>query len=504
MLGLRDPQVLEPEALSDLLELVKTEDYRGDHDYWLELMFACHAATHGEGVEEFARWCESDPEYAGIGDMVRYRWSTVSLDRADGVTWRTLHKHLREHAGPDAAAELWRAAREAERGSAADDFDDFEEEAPTGRRLSIGPFLTDHGLLAQRPPEWLSRWLLPRGGVGVLFGETGSLKSFVAFGMARDLAHGLPTLLDPPDTRREPVQVVYVAGEGGSGYRARMQAHLMARGLDPYDPPVVPFFMLQQPVMLNRADQMDRLAERILRLPEADHRLVVFDTLASCLDGDENSAQDVGAAIRNQYALRDRCGATVLAVHHSGYGDRGRERGSSGIRANVDSSVRLSNARKSGPNPSVDFQVMKMKDGADGWGGTIDLGWQHFEAPDGDGVLQPTRSLAVVGCSVRGERVEAPRERQRREPTPTEQQNLAVSEILAGAPSGTLREDLMRRVMDDLNVSDKTAISRLKGAVKQLSEDYRWETNPHRGNRISLVRLRGEPAAEDFEGADDD
>ena len=64
---------------------------------------------------------------------------------------------------------------------------------------------------------------------------------------------------------------------------------------------------------------------------------MVFDTLAHCFGGnDENSAEDMGAFIQDCDAIKQRTGATVIVVHHSGKNEEAGARGSSALRGALD------------------------------------------------------------------------------------------------------------------------------------------------------------------------
>ena len=81
-------------------------------------------------------------------------------------------------------------------------------------------------------------------------------------------------------------------------------------------------------------------------LPDAEIALIVVDTLARTIgDGDENSAKDMSVFIQNLDAIRELTGAHVLVIHHSGKdADRGA-RGSSALRAAVDTELSISAER---------------------------------------------------------------------------------------------------------------------------------------------------------------
>ena len=87
---------LSNDELSKLLACIDTEDYRGKHDDWLALMFACHCITGGTGLEVFRNWCMRDRKYAADQERIIYRWSTVEDDKPGGITERSLFEWFPE------------------------------------------------------------------------------------------------------------------------------------------------------------------------------------------------------------------------------------------------------------------------------------------------------------------------------------------------------------------------------------------------------------------------
>ena len=80
-----------------LVQLDPTE-FR-DHDKWLKFMMACHAATQGEGLDEFVTWSTGDPEFAHHGSSIAYRWDTLDADKAQGISHLTFRKVVEDHGG---------------------------------------------------------------------------------------------------------------------------------------------------------------------------------------------------------------------------------------------------------------------------------------------------------------------------------------------------------------------------------------------------------------------
>lgn len=90
---------LSEDELKSLLDQIDVEDYRGKHDDWLSLMFACHHATGGEGRNVFVDWCVGDAAYAQDEGQIMYRWDSILDGDGPLVTYRTLLNAVRETGG---------------------------------------------------------------------------------------------------------------------------------------------------------------------------------------------------------------------------------------------------------------------------------------------------------------------------------------------------------------------------------------------------------------------
>jgi hypothetical protein len=68
--------------------------------------------------------------------------------------------------------------------------------------------------------------------------------------------------------------------------------------------------------------------------------LIVVDTLARSMgDGDENTAKDAAMFVRNCDLIREATGAHVMVIHHTGKDEERGARGSSALRAAVDTEI---------------------------------------------------------------------------------------------------------------------------------------------------------------------
>lgn len=182
--------------------------------------------------------------------------------------------------------------------------------------------------LVQNPvaPDWLIRKWLTRDSLNCLFGESTAGKSFLAIDWALHVATGLPW----QGQKVKPGVVLYICGEGHAGISRRLAAWTQVHGLFPEGR----FFVSQRAIVLNAAGAAAVLAE-IQRLA-VTLSMIIVDTMAWALEGDENSAEDIGAFMRALGEIRRDTKATVIIVHHTGHGDKTRTRGSSALRAGVD------------------------------------------------------------------------------------------------------------------------------------------------------------------------
>lgn len=179
------------------------------------------------------------------------------------------------------------------------------------------------------------------GGLGLMWGEAGVGKSFVACSLAAAVATKRPWL-------GHPVQggsVVYIAGEGGAqGTARRLDAAITAlHCCDPDDGPV-PLWIVTPGVNL-----VEGPAELIRLMGDMQPELIVVDTLARCFGGDENSTEDMSKFVRTLDLLRDLNGGSVLVVHHANKTNKsgsGKVRGSSVLYGAVDVSMQLVKGEK--------------------------------------------------------------------------------------------------------------------------------------------------------------
>lgn len=215
-----------------------------------------------------------------------------------------------------------------------------------GRAGEIGRhLLTAAGIADLAPPSWLVEEYLTDGSLAVLWGDPGSYKSFLALDWALCVATGTPWLGRRVRTGR----VLYVAGEGATGFRQRVPAWEQARGV----PAGAGFHLYPRGLDLRSEEDAVGLIEVAERLTPS---LVVFDTLARMHTGDENSTQDMSLVIQTADALREATGCAVLFVHHAN--KSGGYRGSSALLGASDAFLEA----QKGPGGRLTLRCNKQKD----------------------------------------------------------------------------------------------------------------------------------------------
>lgn len=174
----------------------------------------------------------------------------------------------------------------------------------------------------ESPVEWLIDNEVPDKALTVLYGQSGSCKSFLAIDYAAQIA-------------RER-NIIYIAAEGKSGYYARYHAWLKHCG---YKKPGK-FNLVPKAVQMLKENEVNEFIEACLDYKPA---VVVIDTLSrSMVGGDENNQKDMGLFVHSCDMIREKLNCAVMVIHHTGKtGDN--ERGSSVLRAAADMMISVTN-----------------------------------------------------------------------------------------------------------------------------------------------------------------
>jgi hypothetical protein len=173
--------------------------------------------------------------------------------------------------------------------------------------------------------DWLIEDVVPRAQVGVIYGASGSGKTFFALDMACAVQRGGVWRMK----HIEQADTFYVAAEAGNGIKKRIAAYLQFHGAGP-----MPWFVDYQP-NLATLESVHAISTSI-KLRSQNAGLIFLDTLSLSHDGDENSSKDMSLVLRHCKILSDDTGALVVLVHHTGKDESKGMRGSSSLYAGAD------------------------------------------------------------------------------------------------------------------------------------------------------------------------
>ena len=186
---------------------------------------------------------------------------------------------------------------------------------------------------------YLVKGLLSSGAMSVIYGPSNSGKTFFALDLAYHIAIGAPWR----GRRVVQASVLYLAAEGGTGVLNRISALKHRHGV--CDVPMA-VKRAGMDLLHDQADLQhiaDLAAQVKARNPQAP-LLIVIDTLSRIMaGGDENSAADMTALIRNVDGIRELTGAHIVLVHHTGKDAAKGARGHSSLRAATDTEIEVAN-----------------------------------------------------------------------------------------------------------------------------------------------------------------
>jgi AAA domain len=282
--------------------------------------------------------------------------------------------------------------------------------------------------------DYMIKGLIPSRGFGVIYGASGTFKSFVALDMAYHAALGW----NWAGRRASQGVALYIAAEGMGGMAKRVEGFRMAHGDWPGR---VPFALMPaSPNLGSTKGDLDRLISSIDSMGR-DPNLIVLDTLSQMLHGAEENGAGMTAFIQNAQTLATRFDCFVIAVHHTGHGPQDRMRGHSSLKAAVDTAIRVEKL-PDGYSSAVTFE--KNKDGKS------------------DITFTATLKTTVVGKDDEGEDVEtlivssidegvAPRSQERKRPScrqaplPPSLRSRRASGLTAPWPMSRVRYQTIRR-----------------------------------------------------------
>lgn len=219
----------------------------------------------------------------------------------------------------------------------------------TGR----APWLTqaDEFCAKPSPIRWLVKKWIQSDGLAMVFGDSGAGKTFVVLDWVLRMAAGIENWAG---LRVRPGGVVYLAGEGHHGLKARIagwKKYYQAEHLN--------MWISGGACDLNTTEGLAHTVSEIRALEAQNIAVIVVDTLHRFLNGDENKAVDAKTMLDSCAVLQETFGCSVILVHHTGTAQdaKGRARGSSSWRGALDNQILVTAS-----GDGVKLEQVKQKD----------------------------------------------------------------------------------------------------------------------------------------------
>lgn len=219
-------------------------------------------------------------------------------------------------------------------------------------------FVDIEELLRQPAQVWRVLRVIPARGLIVIWGASGSGKTFIALDMICAVLRGLRWA---GRRTRGGGAAAYIAAEGH--LRDRLDAYLRHNDLAPTD--LCGLRILDSAVnLLDPAADIQPLLEALREVAREAGGLamVVIDTLNRVMPGgDENSPEDMGRLIAAAKMIERELECGVVFIHHSGKDESRGSRGHSSLKAATDAELSI---KRDGDIRTVTTE--KVRDGADG------------------------------------------------------------------------------------------------------------------------------------------
>ncbi len=355
-----------------------TSELFPEREDYVKVAYAIKAAAPGgyeyEARDLYLEWCDrwDDPEGKGNDqDIAMADWNRAK------PPFKTGYRFLVQFAP---GLFFQPATEDDTRAQEITDMFSQESEHSEGLRL-----LDLNDVFDLPDPKFLIDRHIPETGFGLLYGDPGAGKSFLALDMSLAIAFGRHDWHGDEIAARNGGRVLYIAGEGSSGFKARARAWI-AENLEPDEAKQKPNIkFLFQSINFMKPEDVKRLLAAVEAAGYDDAAMIVVDTVSRSIPGaDENLQKDMTVFVAACDALRMQTGAFVLGVHHTS--KAGEMRGSSVFAGQADVVLQLT--RKKGATIGK-LTCAKQKDAPDGWHDHYRLA--QVSLPDGTSSLVPER-----------------------------------------------------------------------------------------------------------------
>ena len=198
--------------------------------------------------------------------------------------------------------------------------------------------------------NWLIKDILVDGGIATIYGESGSTKSFLAIDLAMHLATGSEWF--GLEVNRG-IPIIYTALEGFRGVVKRIKGWCKKNNLCPSN-----IFIDHDSLLLGEQGSVESFIN-YYKASNFNRGMIIIDTFnMACPNIEENSAKEMSGVITKAKLIAEKLNSTVLIIHHSGKDESRGMRGSSSLKASMDTIIYV----KQDSNGNCEWSLEKSKD----------------------------------------------------------------------------------------------------------------------------------------------
>lgn len=195
-------------------------------------------------------------------------------------------------------------------------------------------------------PDWIVHRLIERSTLGQIYSDWNVGKSALAVDIACHVATGKPFY----KRAVEKGPVLYIASEGSRGLARRFYGWQLNLGI------TLPSSIYLTRITMRLPDSKnEQLLQKAIKTIEVSHGqppvLVIIDTLAQTMIGEQNSTSDVDRFTSCLRELFEK--SAIMLLHHVGHSEKNRSRGASSLPAACDWEFRLEEEKNNGSDEEV-------------------------------------------------------------------------------------------------------------------------------------------------------
>lgn len=230
----------------------------------------------------------------------------------------------------------------------------YEAPAALEKRSRFKPLRLAEARKDVKPAAWLIPSFVSASGAGILFGKSGSYKTFLALDWALCLAYGIAGQWGAPPVKHT---VLFLAGESSYALRSeRVNSWCEKYGQNP-DDETSGFIMVAGVPAFSDSEGWAEIRDGLLEL-NVQPDFIVVDTVTRMMSGlDENSNNDAKLVLNHLEEMSAHYGAFVLGIGHTG---KDEAKGLRGAQALIDNSEVVHSMKKTHSGTSM--RVVKLKE----------------------------------------------------------------------------------------------------------------------------------------------